>query len=123
ALPRGCLLDAEANEHVGGSRERGGAEFEQGVRPRGETRADLTRNREDLSPLLEREVGGDERTAPLACLDDDGRAAEAGDDPVAGRKPPRRRLDARRVLGDEQPRGGDAPRELGVRGGVVTVDA
>jgi hypothetical protein len=34
------------------------------------------------------EVGGDQRAAPLAGLDDDGRAREAGDDPGAHRKAP-----------------------------------
>ena len=50
-------------------------------------------------------------------------AREAGDDAVARRKAPRRGLDAGRVLGDDQPRLGDAPRQVGVRGRVVAVDA
>ena len=91
--------------------------------PAESARADLAGHGEHLAPLLECEVGGDQRAAPLACLDDDGRAAEAGDDPVAGREPPRRGLDARRVLGDDQPGRDDPAREVGVRGRVVAVDA
>src|SRR3954451_18949768 len=68
-------------EHVRRTGERCGAELEQRVRPRGERTADLARYREHLAALFEREVGGDQRPAPLARLDDDGRAAEPGDDP------------------------------------------
>ncbi len=84
---------------------------------------DLPRHGEHLPPLVERKVGRDQRTAPLARLDDDRRRAEAGDDAVARREAPRRRRDARRVLRDDQACVGDAARELRVRGRVVAIDA
>jgi hypothetical protein len=46
-------------------------------------RRDLARHGEELTPFLEGEVGGDERAAPLARLDDDGCSAETGDDAIA----------------------------------------
>ena len=91
--------------------------------PAESARRDLAGHREHLASLLEREVGGDQRAAPLARLDDDRRRAEPGDDAVARRKAPRRGLDAGRVLGDDEPASRDAPRELGVRGRIVAVDA
>ena len=78
---------------------------------------------EHLAPLLEREIGRDQRAAALARLDDDRRRAEPGDDAVARREPPGRGLDAGRVLRDDEARVGDAARELGVRGRIVAVDA
>ncbi len=62
--------------------------------------------------------------APLRSLrlDDHGRCAETGDDPVARRKAPRRRLDTRCVLGDDQTGLGDLPGELPVGGRVIAVD-
>src|SRR5581483_8116689 len=108
-------LDAEAQQDVGRSGQRCRAELEQRIRARRQRRGDLARHGEDLAALLEREIGGDERTASLARLDNDRRGAEAGDDPIAGREAPGRRLDARRVLGDDQPVRRDAPGELGVR--------
>ena len=91
--------------------------------PADSERRDLARHREHLAPLLEREIGGDQRAAALARLDDDGRRAQPGDDAVARRESPRRGLDAGRVLRDDEPGLGDASRELGVRGRVVAVDA
>ena len=79
-------------------------------------------NREHVASLLEREIGGDERSASLARLDHDRRGAEPGDDPVAGREAPRCRLDARLVLGDDEPALADSSRELGVRRRIVAVD-
>src|SRR5204863_6963047 len=61
--------------------------------------------------------------APLARLDDNGDGGESGDDAIARREPPRRRLHTGRVLGQDQSRLRDASREIGVRGGVVAVDA
>ena len=119
----GGRLEAEAREDVVGAGERRRAELEQCVRARGERRRDLARHREHLASLLEREVGGDQRAAALARLDDDRRRSEARDDAVARGESPRRRLDAGRVLRHDQPGLRDAPRELGVRGGVVAVDA
>ena len=104
-------------------RERRRAASQQAVRARGQRRRDLARHGEDLAALLEREVGSDQRAASLARLDDDRRLGEAGDDAVAGREAPRRRLDAGRVLGHDQTTLGDARRELGMGGGVVAVDA
>ena len=103
--------------HVTGA----GAEPQQVVRAARELRGDLAGDGEHLASLLEREVGGDQRAAPLARLDDDRRERQARDDPVARREPPRRGLDARRVLGDDQPVARDlarrAPRErAGSRG-------
>ena len=116
-------LDPDRLEHVGGARDGNGAEAEQRVRPVRERRGDLARHGEHLAALVEREVGRDQRAAALARLDDDRRAREAGDDPVSGRKPPRRRLDTRRVLGHDQPALGDLGREARVRARVVAVDA
>ena len=109
-------LDAERGEDVGSARQRRGAELEQRVRPGRERGRDLARHREHLPPLLERQIGRDERAAPLARLDDDGRRAQAGDDAVARRKPPRRGLDSGRVLRDDEPGVRDPACELGVRG-------
>ena len=95
--------EPEALEHVLGARERRRAEPEQGVRAGGERTRDLARNREDLSPLLEREVGRDQRAAALAGLDDDGGGTETGHDPVPRRETPRCRLDSRCVLRDDRP--------------------
>ena len=103
--------------------ERRRAEPEQGVRAGGKRTGDLTRDREDLSPLLEREVGRDQRAAALAGLDDYRGGAETRDDPVPGREAPRRRLDSGRVLRDDQTARRDLPCELAVRRRVVTVDA
>ena len=111
----GFGLDPERGEDVGGARQRRRTQLEQRVRPRRQRARDLAGNGEDLSALLEREVGRDQRAAALARLDDDGCRAEAGDDPVACREAPRSRLDARRVLGDDEAGGGDPARELGVR--------
>ena len=78
---------------------------------------------EDVTPLLEREVRGDERAAALAGLHDDRGGAQPRNDPVARREPPRRGLDPRLVLGDHEPAFRYAPRELRVRGRVVAVDS
>ena len=88
-----------------------------------ERRRDLAGDREHLAPFVEREVGSDERAAPLARFDDDRRSAEPRNDSVARGKPPRRGLDARRVFGDEQAVRSDATSELGVSCGIVAVDA
>ena len=100
-------LEPEAGEHVVRARQRRRAELEQIVRARGQGRRDLAGHREHLSPLLQREVGGDQCAASLARLDDDGGGAEPGDDPVARREAPRRRLDSRCVFRDDQSRRGD----------------
>ena len=47
---------------------------------------DLAGNGQHLATLVEREVGGDQRAASLARLDDDRRGGEARDDPVARRE-------------------------------------
>ena len=72
---------------------------------------DLARHGEHVAALLESEVRSDERAASLARLDDDRRSAETGDDPVPRGEAPRRRLDARLVLGDDEAR----PRRSGAR--------
>ena len=64
-----------------------------------------------------------ERAAPLPRLDHHSRPAEAGDDPIPRREAPRRRLDARLVLGDDEAALADLARELRMRGRVVAVDA
>ncbi len=110
-------------EHVTGARDRCRTQPQEPVRARRERARDLPGHCHHLPSVLEREVGGDQRARPLARLDDDGRGAQPGDHAVASRKPPRRGLDARLVLGDEQPVDADATRELGVRCRVVTVDA
>ena len=119
----GFGLDPERGEDVGGARQRRCAQLEQRVRPRRQRARDLTGNRENLSAFLEREVGRDQGAAALARLDDDGCRAESGHDSVARRKAPRSRLDSRRVLRNDQARGGDPACELSVCGGIVPVDA
>ena len=49
-----------------------GTKPKQRVRPTRQARCDLARHRKDIAPFLEREIGGDQRTAALACLDDHG---------------------------------------------------
>jgi hypothetical protein len=75
-------------EHVFCSRERGCADPKQFVRAVAQRGCDLTRARENLPPLFEREVGGDQRAAALARLDDDRQRTETGDDPIPSRKAP-----------------------------------
>ena len=70
-------LDPERMEHVADAGDRRRAEPQERVRAARERRRDLARNGQDLPPLLEREVGGDQRAASLARLDDHGRAREA----------------------------------------------
>ena len=115
-------LDPVRLEHVRGRGDRRRAEPEQRVRPGRDRRRDLAGHDHHLAAVLEREVRRDQRSRPLACLDDDGRGAEAGDDPVPRRESPRRGLDARLVLRHDQPRLGDPAGELAVRGRVVAVD-
>ncbi len=89
-----------------------------------ETRGgDLAGNDHHLTSVLEREVRRDQRSRALARLDDHGRGAETGDDPVPGREPPRRGLDARLVLRHDQPSLDDPAGKVAVRGRVVAVDA
>ena len=114
--------DRRARARRPSARHRRRTEPEQRVRPGGQRARDLSRHCEHVAALLEREVGRDERAAPLARLDDDRRRAETGDDPVARREAPRRRLDARLVLGDDEARLADPARQLGVRRRVVAVD-
>ena len=97
------------------------AEAQKPVAPRGERRRDLTRDGEDLPPLFQSEIGCDQRAASFARLDDDDCGDKARDDAVPGGEAPGRRLDARWVLGNDQPSFADLPRELRVRGRVVTV--
>ena len=93
------------------------------VRALAERRRDLPGDCEHLPPVLEREIGRDERAGALARLDDDGGSRESGNDPVAGRKSPRRRLDPRLVLRDHEPAAcHDRAGELGVCCGIVAVD-
>ena len=80
------------------------AELEQGVRPGARELRDLAGHREHLASLFEREIRRDQGAAALARLDDDRRRAQPGDDAVARREPPGRRLDAGRVLRDDQAR-------------------
>jgi len=66
---------------------------------RGQLRRDLARDGEDLAPFFERQIGRDQRSAPLASLDNDGHGRQPRDDPVPRREPPGCGLDTRRVLG------------------------
>src|SRR5581483_305694 len=116
-----CRDEPEDRQDVVGRRQRRGAELEERVRAGRERGADLAGHGEDLAALLEREIGRDQGTAPLARLHDDGRRAETRDDPVARRKPPRRRLDAGRVLRDEEPAARDVGGERAMGGRVVAV--
>ena len=93
------------------------------VRPGRERRGDLAGNREHLAALLEREVGGDECAANAPAPRRPRWRAQAGDDPVPRREAPRRGLDSRRVLGDDQTVGRDPAGELRVRARIVAVDA
>src|SRR5215218_2079377 len=90
--------EPEEVQHVGGRRQRRRAELEQVVRPGRKGGRDLPGNGEHLAPLLECEVGRDQRAASFASLDHDRGRREPRDDPVACRKAPWGRLDARRVL-------------------------
>ena len=83
---------------------------------------DLAGDCEHLPPLVEGEVGRDQRAAALARLDDHGRVAQPRDDPVPRRETPRRRLDPRRILGDDQAALDDRRGEQPVRARVVAVD-
>ena len=85
-------------------------------------RGDLAGHREHLAPLLEREIGRDQRTAPVASLDDHRRRRETGDHAVPCREPPRCGLHPRRVLGDDESARPDAASQLPMSGRVVAVD-
>ena len=63
----GCS-DPVALEDVSDGGQRRRAQPEERVRSRGERRRDLPWDCEDLAPLLEREVRGDERAAALSGL-------------------------------------------------------
>ena len=91
--------------------------------PAESVRRDLARNGEHLAAFLHREVRRDQGAAPLAGLDHDRRDREPGDDPVARREPPRRRLDSRCVFGRRQAAFRDPLRERAVRRRIVAVDA
>ena len=92
--------------------------------PRRERRRDLARDREDLAPLLEREIGRDQRAAPLARLDDDASPAQrpamirlrAGNRHGAGSTPGA-------YSETTSPRSRILRSELRVRARVVAVDA
>src|SRR5438874_2982097 len=103
--------DPEGFEHVTAAGQRRRPETQQCIRTSGERGRDLAGDGEDLSPLFEREVGGDEGTAALARLDDDRRGAQARDDPVARRKLPRCRFDTGLVPRHDQGALGDFARE------------
>ena len=83
---RGCGADLETEQPRARRRRRSPASHQpqQRVRPAAEGARDLAGHGKHLAAVLEREVGGDQRAASLARLDDDGRRGEAGDDPVAG---------------------------------------
>ena len=115
-------LDPERAEHIRDARHRRRTETQQVVRAARQRRGDLARHCEHLSPLVEREIGGDQRTAALTCLDDDRHVGEPRDDAVARRETPGRRLDARRVLRDDEALLGDLLREFCVSARIVAVD-
>ena len=115
-------LDPERLEHVSHGRQRSGALAQQVVRPRREAARDLPGDGEDVTAELEREIGRDQGSGPLACLDDHRRQREAGDDPVAGWEPPGCRLDPGRILGDDCARRDDPPGQLRVAARIVPVD-
>ena len=75
----GCRPRCEAHglQHVGGRRDRCGAESQERVRAVTQGGGDLPGNREYLPPVLEREIGGDQRARSLARLDDDRRLRRA----------------------------------------------
>ncbi len=122
-LVRRLGLDPERGEDVGGARQGAAPSLSSAFVPARQGGRDLARHREHLAPLLEREIRRDQSAAALACLDDDGRRAQPGHDAVARGEAPGRRLDAGRVLRDDEACVGDATRELGVRGRIVAVDA
>jgi hypothetical protein len=86
-------------------------------------RRDLAWDREHLPSLVEREIRGDQRPTPLARLDHDGCQRQARDDAVPRGEAPGSRLDARRVLRDDQPLAHDLRRQRRMRAWVVAVDA
>src|SRR6185436_2566351 len=63
-------LEPQRLENVARRSQRRGPETEQRICSRRQCRRDLARDREHLSPLLEREVRSDQRTASLTRLDD-----------------------------------------------------
>ena len=115
-------LDPERLEHVSHGRQGSGALAQQVVRARRETARDLPGDGEDVAPELEREIGRDQGTGPLARLHDHRRQREGGDDPVTSREPPGCRLDPGRILGDDCARRDDPPGQLRVAARVVPVD-
>ena len=98
-LGRRRRVDPDRLEHVGRAGDRRRAEPEQRVRPLRELRGDLARDGEHLAALVEREVGGDQRAAPLARLDDDASRARgrrrSGCGPESATARARRRADTR----------------------------
>ena len=79
---------------------------------------DVARHGEHVASLLERRSRGDERTALLACLDDDDRARQSADDAVAKRKEPRLRRRAGHALADDRAVLLDVARERRVLGRI-----
>ena len=114
----------ERREDVADTRDRGRSEPEEVVRATRERTRDLAGHREHLAALVECEVCRDQRPAPLARLDDDGRV---------GRGPATIRLRAGKRHGAGstpgaysetiRPRRAISRGELGVRPGIVAVDA
>ena len=83
-----------------GDRHR--AQTQQVIRPARERGCDLARDREHLATLVERQVGGDQRAAALARLDDERRLRQARRRSGCAPGSARARLDAGCVLGDDR---------------------
>ena len=82
----------------------------------------LARNGQYVSTFVESQVGGDQRAAALARLDDHGRVREPGDDPVSRGEAPRGGLDSRWVFGDDPPARRDLGGERRMGAWIVAVD-
>ena len=106
-LRAGDRLGAVADEHVGPSAVRA---------------VDITRNGEHIAPLLQREIGGDERAAAHRRFHDARSAGKAADNAVAAGKVLRLRRIKRRKFADDSPGRSYIVNEQRIGRGIIDVD-